>query len=1189
MTMPFENGPSTNQLISGIKETEWIDLSDRHKELREDLQNRVCNACVKKRGVSPIMVKGAFGIGKTAILHYLFHYGWTRLAIPVFQADLGDIITVLKKHNAETGLEKTPNEDVGHAIRTYLDGQVDLLKSKGPEQINGRDLFFPGFKNDTLPLADYLEGFRPATVYSIRTSSGSDHELSEENLPLFDWDTIQAALKNGGKYLLLIDEFEAKFHELKEIVSASGGGILRDFFDYVTESTSGLYCIIANGPTSGYELSRDSEIRTPGTSDAADQRRIIVKQIFTPNSKMLAKSFLWKYDRRHINFYWWVSRSRPGQIKQLKDSLEPFESLLADNYIEFIKKNDVLKNQIDDMGESNVPLIKTDLISNLDSHDMQVKMKDLLISIGPHRMDVSEDKWKKRFITNKKLFFFSKDLVNKDKDVIEAILLQDISRILNEKGIDTDKDLLHNYLDLIFGAMTDENGQMAFGTLKEGGGFDETVSEIMSSILKLVDDFISIYEDETDLRVKGLLDFIRELLNALERNKDSFELFPKTVELIENNSVRINSEEELYLQLSVTSIQEIIEQPIGSPKLGYQNESMEAAVLGITEVETLLAFREADNEIVFIPDFSDKGLLQSYLETLSEYLSANWDKGRQYRKDGNTVATFLYISPNEHIDAFKKKWQISDDMRDQPLPWMVGKMACVPISDFQLTNAQRVAEFIDSICTTGVVGAHKQEIDVSSEDHVLDIRQIIKKINDPSWTSSKQIRRTISYYRDLLLNGENSALNQIVRNGSARYRDRVKTILNGTSDFKAFSEAIPIDDIDHFTIMVPGGKAAKNTISLFLAERIPDGQAMDPEIPQIVKHAYFTLDESDEGEVSEISLQSCNRFFSSLNQQLPDMMNEFCGSPSDTRAFHTYVTLLAGHMTIDDLDSIMAKLQAEDPGFDRYFYHLGYRRGKTYYLHGVFFQALLNRLDLATEARILQDSLKEKESNLARLISDLTEICEDVKQLAGIESDILERRALMDYRAKVLVPAICHLDAPKYWSDVILFHSIARQGNRLIEKTEAFTAQMETLRDLLTEYKEKVDEKQNHVNDVYENGDTLAKGLYDAQIPIAKNKHFFYNTIFRPSFKKRGEAFKRIFEKNYTPSRIFAIDDELIDQFKETLDNCYTSKEEDMDARIEKLDDIAAQVDAVEQIESMIEKLIQPDPSLLINQEQDDI
>jgi hypothetical protein len=1184
--MPFENGPSTNQLISVIQETEWIDLSDRHKELREDLQNRVYNACVKRRGESPIMVKGAFGIGKTAILHCLFHYGWTRLAIPVFQADLGDIITVLKRHNAENGLEKTPNEDVGHAIQTYLDGQVNLLKSKGPEHINGRDLFFPGFKNDTLPLADYLAGFRPATVYSIQSSSGSDHELSEETLPMFNWDTIQAALKTGGKYLLLIDEFEAKFHELKEIVSTSGGGILRDFFDYVTESTSGLYCIIANGPTSGYELSRDSEIRTPGISDAADQRRITVKQIFTPNPKMLAKSFLWKYDRRHINFYWWVSRSRPGQIKLLKDSLEPFDTLLADNYNEFIVNNEVLKNQIDDMGESNVPLIKTDLIDRLDSYNMQVKMKDLLISIGPHRMDVTEDKWKKLFIENKKWFFFSKELVSKD-DVIEAMLLQDMSQTLYEKGIGSDKNLLHKYLDLIFGAMTDENGQMAFSTIRDHRGFDETVSEILSSILKLVDDFISIYEDETDLRVKGLLDVIREYINALERKKDSFELFPKTVDLIENNSVRINSEEELYLQLSVSSIQEIIEQPIGSPKLGYQNESMETAVTGITEVETLFVFRNGSNEIVIIPDFTDMSLLQSYLETLSEYLSANWDDGRQYCKDGDTVTTLLYITPNESIDVFKKKWQIGDDMCDQPLPWVVGKMACVPISDFQLTNAQRVAEFIDSICTTGVVGVHRQEIDVSSEDHVLDIREIINKINDPSWTSSKQVRRTISYYRDLLLNGENSALNQIVQNGAARYRDRVETILNGISDFETFSDAIPIDDIDHLDIIMgPGGKAAKNTVSLFLAERI-DGQAVDPEIPQIVKQAYCTLDESDEDEAPEIWLQACDRFFSFLDRQLPDMMNEFCGSPRENRAFLKYVSLLANYMTVDDLDSIMVKLQAEDPGFDRYFYRLGYRRRKTYYLHGVFFQALLNRLDLVAEASGIKDSLKEKESNLARLISDLTEICEDVKQLAGIESDILERRTLMDYRTKVLIPAIQRLGKPKEWSDVIFFHSIGRQSDRLIEKTEAFTAQMETLRDLLMEYKKKVDEKQNHVNDVYENGDTLARALYDAEISIAKNKQFFYNTIFRPSFRKRGEAFNRIFEKMYTPSGIFSIDDELIDHFKETLEECYTSKEEDIDARIEKLDDIAAQVDAVEQIESMIQKLIQTDSSLLINQEQD--
>ena len=67
------------------------------------------------------------------------------------------------------------------------------------------------------------------------------------------------------------------------------------------------------------------------------------------------------FHKKHINFYWWLSRSRPGQIKLLKDSLQSFEEMQNNNYIKFISNNNVLRNQVDDMGEANVPFLKTEL------------------------------------------------------------------------------------------------------------------------------------------------------------------------------------------------------------------------------------------------------------------------------------------------------------------------------------------------------------------------------------------------------------------------------------------------------------------------------------------------------------------------------------------------------------------------------------------------------------------------------------------------------------------------------------------------------------------------------------------------------------------------------------------------------------------------------------------------------------
>ena len=63
----MENNFSTDkQLVSIVQNIEWIDLSTGHKKLRTDVEDAIKASCVEKQAVSPIMIKGAFGIGKTA-------------------------------------------------------------------------------------------------------------------------------------------------------------------------------------------------------------------------------------------------------------------------------------------------------------------------------------------------------------------------------------------------------------------------------------------------------------------------------------------------------------------------------------------------------------------------------------------------------------------------------------------------------------------------------------------------------------------------------------------------------------------------------------------------------------------------------------------------------------------------------------------------------------------------------------------------------------------------------------------------------------------------------------------------------------------------------------------------------------------------------------------------------------------
>ena len=348
----MDNNISTDkQLVSSIRNTEWIDLSTGHNTLRTSVEEQINSACVVKNDTSPIMVKGAFGIGKTATLHYMFHYAWTKLGVPAFLLNLEDVIVEIKKYLAENDLEKLPNKDVSKLIGDSLSAQIEILENSNSDEIEGNQIYFPSF--DQGNLTEYLSKFKQAKLHT--TDNGG---YKDEELPLFDVQKIKEVINGENRYLLLIDEFEAKYQELKGLIESSGGGMLRHFFDDVTSiSSTNYYCIIGNGPASGYELNQD--LKEKSDSNAAEQRRLFVKQLQMPTVASLSKTFLKGYPKEHINFIWWLSRSRPGQIKKLKDNLQSINELKEHNYIQFLNENKVLNEPLDDVGESNVTFLKT--------------------------------------------------------------------------------------------------------------------------------------------------------------------------------------------------------------------------------------------------------------------------------------------------------------------------------------------------------------------------------------------------------------------------------------------------------------------------------------------------------------------------------------------------------------------------------------------------------------------------------------------------------------------------------------------------------------------------------------------------------------------------------------------------------------------------------------------------------------
>lgn len=572
------------QLTSSVRNAVWIDLSNNHTSTREFLEEQIKEACVNKNDTSPVMVKGAFGIGKTATLHYLFHYAWTKLKVPAFYVNLEQIIEELKIYVKDQGLTKLPNTLVSKFIGDLLDTQVGLLKTCDFNEIDSNKIFFPSFSKGNLQ--EYITGFKPAILHT--TNNGG---FINKSLPLFDIKTIKE-FNPENRYLLLVDEFESKYHELKKLIQSSEGGLLRHFFDDISSiSSTNYYCIIGNGPASGYELNVDLVDNLP-ESNAAQQRRLTVKQIFIPTVDSLSKSFLKDYPIGHVNFFWWLSRSRPGQIKKLKESIQPYDDLMSGNYASFIRDNKVLEDPIDDIGEANVTFLKTEVFQNLNPSLKDI-VKDLLVKLQMHKRDNNTDESKNLLLEGKDILFASNKPIDYNKIIggLQKIILKRIET--NEKYQIINFDLLHVYLDLILRSITDENKRIAFGCLDKTNVEKALHKGFLVPLFGLLYDFISIYEDETEEKTKRILDLVLELI-AIAEDADNIEKnFREIYDLFDINQQR---EPQIFIQLNLFALRESIEQPIGSPILSYKNNLLEDKIKEIESFNRVIIYKKGNEK-----------------------------------------------------------------------------------------------------------------------------------------------------------------------------------------------------------------------------------------------------------------------------------------------------------------------------------------------------------------------------------------------------------------------------------------------------------------------------------------------------------------------------------------------------------------------------------------------------------------
>lgn len=747
-----------------------MDLSDEHLSLRSTLEKDVKSACCNNGNQQPIMLQGAFGIGKTTTLCYLFHYAWEVLKTPAFYMPLAKIVNNVRDEALKKTSGKVQNHEISGIVSKMIDVQMNLLESDEGQALT--NLCFPEFK-DGQTLDEYLIGFQPL----ILNGGNNDGEYKAfENV--FSRSVISEAMATGHRALLLVDEFESKFYELKKYVEASGGGILRELFDQIVVDRP-FFMVIGNGPASGYEVAKEfGEDANGGDSDTAANRRLKTMQIPFPTVDLLKQKFMDKSPNGFANFIWWMSRCRPGHIQKLCDSID-FEIYKQYSFSDFIAR-DIFKEPIDNSGEP-VRYLKTSYLNEIDPYLFKI-MKPLLLEMQPHLIKGTEGN--KKALRASYQNFYGEDegeLVKVEGELVPA-LAKDISaylKSLQEEGHYGNINYVVNinkYFSYILSACANEENMMAFSMIGDANNKGYVMTDIfLIPLLELAYDFISQYEDDLEASVKETKDFILHLINKLNaavenKNDDVEDLFEEVSSLF--GSCRVKAEKNIYIQLSLKCIREIIEQPIGSPKLNYKEASL-ARKLETVQTMTLASAQRGDVTIIFIPVL-EEAKMTSYLQLLKSKLI---NLLPELHHSANKIVRVVYLKENEQITALKNDFS---QLGISPVT-KLQKLKFSHVRNFISNFEAQVTDFVDSLAKIIIVGNAVREL------YSNDIEYVTDYIKVEGWTRKKEDRRTIEHYSKMIREGDNALLKVIENTAVNEYESALQSL---TCNFDEYEEKV---------------------------------------------------------------------------------------------------------------------------------------------------------------------------------------------------------------------------------------------------------------------------------------------------------------------------------------------------------------------------------------------------------------
>ena len=772
-----------------VKQTKWIDLSNEHKRLREEVEKDLRKGCCEKGNIQPIMLQGAFGIGKTNTLYYIFHYCWEVLQTPALYLPLAKIVDEVKKEAKSNDSGKVENNRLSLILKKMIDEQINLLKSDNYDEVFNVDFpeFQSGDENVNLSLTDYLKDFEPVTVVLDEKEENPFKDI------VFNKDVINIAISSGNVPVLLVDEFESKFYELKKIVASSGGGILRELFDQIVQ-TRACQVVIGNGPASGYEVAKDKG--GDADSETAANRRLKTIPIPFPASALLKRRFMEGCANGYVNFIWWMSRCRPGHVQKLHDNVK-YDMLSGYKSSEFITQS-IFNEPIDEGGEE-VTYLKTSFFETIDSHLFPI-VKDLLLDFEPRELTMEKDyidAFKDEI--NAKCFYCSDETINVEKELCPA-LKDDLSIFLDKCKNSDAKYLdinyythLNKYFSYILDACADKNGKIAFNSPYKYA--EEALADsFLIPLLELTYDFVSQYEDSEAPAIKEVRDFLLDCIKHVEHSKEEEQIaddFPELSNLFDGFKANKSKGEEFYIQFSLRALREIFEQPIGSPILRYRGMSLEQKLETIDFQKTVLLTDSYDNQmIVFVPNL-DEDKQDAYISRLEMYIKS---VEKDLHENARKTLHIVYLQESEKIDLLKNRiTRVGDEL----LPIAKYKKIVFELfDDYKFNFGRQIQDFVDSVAKIVIAGCACDDL-YSLNGLTYEVRDVITKIKDSSWTPQKEIRRTIEHYEKLVCEGDNAILKAVKSKSLIDYEDALSKAICDASDYE---DNVPCD----FTKVIDG-------------------------------------------------------------------------------------------------------------------------------------------------------------------------------------------------------------------------------------------------------------------------------------------------------------------------------------------------------------------------------------------------